>query len=253
MQILIPTYGRHNRQHTYNNLPPAIQKRTTLVVQHRERDMYKDYPINVLPKNIETIAPTRQYIMRMTPERKICMLDDDLRFDFRRMDERGKFYVATEKQVVDMFKAIEKSLDDYAHVGVLSREGGNRVLEETRECTRMMRVLAYDVSVFRAENIKFDRLHLQEDFDVTLQLLRKGYPNLVLCKWVNGQGSSGAKDGCSHFRTIELHNENAHRLAKLHAPFVKLVEKQTKGAWGGRKRTDVMVQWKKAYESSRVG
>ncbi len=254
MQIFIPTYGRSAQQHTFRNLPKSLQKKTTLVVQKREAHLYDNYPILVLPASIQTISPARQYIMKVAEtfgHKKVVMLDDDLRFDWRRMDDGGKFLVATDKQVEDLFKTIEKKLDKYAHVGVLSREGGNRILTETVECTRMMRVLAYCVETYHKEKIKFDRLPLQEDFDVTLQLLKKGYPNLVLCGWVNGQGSSGAKGGCSHFRTIELHNENAKKLAEFHAPFVKVVEKQTKGAWGGKARLDVMVQWKKAYESSK--
>lgn len=253
MQIFIPTYGRSTQQHTFQHLPKSLQKRTTLVVQRREAHLYEGYNTWVLPKEIQTISPARQYIMKEAKKNKlakIVMLDDDLRFDARRMDDGGKFLVATDKQVEELFKRIEKSLDTHAHVGVLSREGGNRILEKTVESTRMMRVLAYCVETYHKEKIKFDRLPLQEDFDVTLQLLRKGYPNLVLCEWVNGQGTSGAKGGCSHFRTIELHNENAKKLAELHSPFVKVVEKQTKGAWGGQARLDVMVQWKKAFQSA---
>jgi len=253
MQIFIPTYGRHQRQHTYNHLPESIRRNVTLVVQYSERDLYSQYKnVRVLPRDIHTISPTRQYIASNLVGRtgKFVMLDDDLRFDYRRMDEPGKFYVATDKQILQLFSEIEKQLDRYSHVGVLCREGGNRVENDTKECSRMMRVLAYRADTLWRENIKFDRLPLQEDFDVTLQLLRKGYKNLVLCKWVNGQGTSGAKGGCSHFRTLELHNENAKKLAELHKPFVKLVEKTTKGAWGGATRLDVMVQWKKAFESS---
>ena len=98
MQIFIPTYGRHDRQHTFNHLPPLLKKRTTLVVQARERKLYSDYPHIVLPKKIETISPARQWIMNYAKKegiKRLCMLDDDLRFDYRRMDERGKFYVAT--------------------------------------------------------------------------------------------------------------------------------------------------------------
>lgn len=256
MKIFIPTYGRSDKQHTYNHLPKSVLKKynVTLVVQEREKHLYSEYPHIVLPKKIQTISPARQHIMEYAEKMgidKVCMLDDDLRFDARRMDDGGKFTVATDAQVEALFKRIEKELSKYAHVGVLSREGGNRITVPTVECTRMMRVLGYNTKIYRKEKIKFDRLPLQEDFDVTLQLLRKGYPNLVLCEWVNGQGTSGAKGGCSHFRTIELHNENARKLGELHAPFVKIVEKQTKGAWGGQARLDVMVFWKKAFESSK--
>lgn len=254
MEIFIPTYGRADRQSTYTHLPKSLQKRVTLVVQYRERDLYAKFPnVDVLPPRITTIAPTRQYIASEVMGRsgKFVMLDDDLRFDWRRKDDKGKFLVATEKQVTQLFNKIEKSLDTYAHVGVLAREGGNREHSPEKQCTRMMRVLAYRADILWRENIKFDRLSTQEDFDVTLQLLRKGYKNNVLCQWVNGQGESGDAGGCSHFRTLELHNKNVQELARLHAPFVKIVEKATKGAWGGNTRLDVVVSWKKAFESSQ--
>lgn len=256
MRIFIPTYGRSDKQHTFWHLPHKLKEKVTFVVQHRERHLYYTFPpgqVYVLPKSITTITPTRQHILKniMKGGGKFVMLDDDLRFDKRRMDEAGKFYVATDKEVLTLFSTIEKKLGKYAHVGVLAREGGNRAVESVRECTRMMRVLAYDATVLNEEKIKFDRLPLQEDFDVTLQLLRKGYKNLVLCEWVNGQGTSNAKGGCSSFRTIEMHNDNVKKLAALHHPFVKVVGKQTKGAWNGQPRLDVMVQWKKAYQSSQ--
>lgn len=256
MEIFIPTYGRHDKQHTFRHLPKSLQKKTTLVVQDREKHLYTGYRVLVLPKKIETISPARQYIMDYAVKNgysKLCMLDDDLRFDVRRMDDNGKFLVADEKQIEELFLEISRKLEDFAHVGVLAREGGNREVAEMRRCTRMMRVLAYQVDTFKDEKIKFDRLPLQEDFDVTLQFLRKGYPNLVLCKWVQGQGTSNADGGCSHFRTIEMHNQNVKKLAALHKGYVKIVEKETKGAWNGQPRLDVMVQWKKAYESSQRG
>lgn len=253
MQIYIPTFGRADRQHTYEHLPKSVRENTTLVVQHREKGLYKNYPHVVLPPSITTIAPTRKYIIeKIATTNRVLMLDDDLRFDYRRMDEQGKFYVATEQQIEVMIDTIATALLGYAHVGVLAREGGNRILTSTVQCSRMMRVLGYRRDTLRKEKIQMARIETMEDFDVTLQLLRKGYPNLVLCQWVNGQGTSGAKGGCSHFRTLEMHNANALKLAEFHAPFVTVVEKQTKGAWGGQKRLDVMVKWKKAFESSKV-
>lgn len=257
MKIFILTYGRHERQRTFDNLPKKLQEQVIFVVQSREKHLYKKYAtVLVLPPSIQTISPTRQFVMHWAQKqgiKKLCMLDDDLGFDHRRTDDPTKFLVATVKEVLTLFKEIEKRLDKYAHVGVLAREGGNRVLEPTRECTRMMRVLAYQVETFHVNKINFDRVPHQQDFDVTLQLLRKGFKNLVLCEWVQGQGSSNAPGGCSHYRTIESQNANAPKLAALHPGFVSIVEKETKTAWGGGKRLDVMVQWKKAYESSKVG
>lgn len=255
MKIFIPTYGRHDQQTTYAGIPAALKPHVWLVVQDREKHLYDGYQTMVLPRSIKTIAPTRQYIMEIARRlhyKHIVMMDDDLRFFARREDDKGKFLPITEKQFKTMVKTIDKRLDKYAHVGILAREGGNRVTEPTRTCTRMMRVLGYDVEKFFENEINFDRLPLQSDFDVTLQLLRKGFPNLVLCEYVQDQGSSNAKGGCSHFRTFDMINKNVEKLAKLHAPFVKVTTKQTKTAWNGNERKDVTVQWKKAYESSQV-
>jgi hypothetical protein len=89
----------------------------------------------------------------------------------------------------------------------------------------------------------------QEDFNMTLNLLRRGYKNLMLHRWVHNQaGGSGAVGGCNTYRKLEERDKTIYRLAELHPGLVQVVEKQTKTAWGGQKRLDVVVQWKKAYE-----
>jgi hypothetical protein len=151
-----------------------------------------------------------------------------------------------------MFARVEELLEQFAHVGVLCREGGHTAgTVEYETCTRMLRFLAYDVSVFRAARIQYDRLPVMEDFDTTLQLLRAGYPNAVLCTYVQGQGKTNAPGGCSRYRTPELQAAAAHALAKRHYPFVLVVTKRTKTAWGWGERTDVVIHWKKALSVSR--
>lgn len=265
MKIYIPSCGRPSFLGTLAHLPEKLLYDTTLVVQDKEYRKYEaavaaiDRLANInilgLPRRIKTIAPTRAYILKHAQENaynKIVMLDDDLRFDWRRQDDKGKFLVATEEQIIAMFRTIEARLQEYAHVGVLAREGGNRVLKFPAVYnTRMMRVLAYRTDILVKEKIHLDRIPLMEDFDVCLQLLRKRYANCVLTGWVNGQGMSGAAGGCSHFRTLDLHNECANKLAALHPEYVKVVTKHTKGAWGGAERQDVVVAWKKAFEGGR--
>ena len=71
MHIFIPTYGRSSQQHTFQHLPKALQKRTTLVVQRREAHLYDNYSTWVLPKDIQTISPARQYIMDQAKKNKL--------------------------------------------------------------------------------------------------------------------------------------------------------------------------------------
>jgi hypothetical protein len=89
-----------------------------------------------------------------------------------------------------------------------------------------------------------------EDFDVTLNLMRQGHGNIVLNHMVHDQHGSNLAGGCSQYRDNIVQRAGAIGLKKLHDRFVSVVEKTTKTAWGGATRTDVRIQWKKAYESA---
>lgn len=251
MEVYIHSAGRATEQPTYTALKQAGMD-PILVVQKAEAKTYRaawpDAQVVVLPAKITTLSPTRQWLLEQAAG-KMVLMDDDLRFFVRRADDITKFQPATGKDIKAMFKDIEKSLKKFAHVGLCAREGGNRMTEDA-QCTRMMRVLAYDAPRVRATGARFDRLPTKQDFDMTLQLLRAGLPNLVLHRYCHDQGGSQAAGGCSVYRTDEMMVSSAHGLAKLHPDFVTVVQKETKQAWGGGIRTDVRIAWKKAYDSA---
>jgi uncharacterized YccA/Bax inhibitor family protein len=53
-----------------------------------------------------------------------------------------------------------------------------------------MRLLAYNLDKF--DGIELARTKVMEDFDINLQLLKKGYPSKVSYYYAQGQGSSNA-------------------------------------------------------------
>jgi hypothetical protein len=254
MNIYILTLGRAGNQVTWSNLPNNVKKNTRLVVQSFEKDLYRDLPIVVLPDHIKNLPDTRQWLMyeHGHTSDKVAMLDDDLRFFKRRKDDREKFEKADATDIEELFSAISEGLDTHSHVGVLSREGGNRVVEAFKETTRMSRVLAYNVSIAKKLGILFNRVLLPEDFDTTLQYLYKGHKNKVLCNWVHDQGGSNAVGGCSTYRSLDVHNKHMIHFGTLHPNIVSVVEKTTKTAWGGGTRMDVIIQWKKALGKGLV-
>lgn len=259
LDIVIPTYGRAARQQTLSQLIKAGLT-TTLVVQAREvsaYDRWTSHPlvkVHVLPQHIQTIAPTRQYILEnVGTQDEFCMVDDDLVFFKRRSDEPGRLRDASPQELAEAFKAMRDilALPDVAHAGFASREGANRNTDEFVLNTRIMRVLGYKRSTLKSCGARFDEMEVMEDFHVALQLLEKGYRNVLLNDYAHNQSGSGSEGGCSHFRTPELHAANAEKLRRLHPDFVKVVSKTTKTAWGGGTRKDVNIQWKKAYGSAR--
>jgi hypothetical protein len=212
------------------------------------------FDVHTLPENVKGIAATRDYIIHDMPGNDpVCMFDDDLHFAVRRDDDRTKFRQPEPADIARMVDSIYLALEHSPHVSIGAREGGNRVTEEVSLNTRMMRVLAYDRHVLRKLGITFAPMEVMEDFHVTLQLLRAGCDCAVLNNWVSNQaGGSDAPGGCSTFRTLEVQSRNAHLLAARHPGFVKAVKKQTKTAWGGQERTDVVVQWKQARKAGGV-
>lgn len=254
MQIFIPSMQRATvkDQRTVNALVAAGLK-CTLVVPTAEFKPYcamRPSTVGVMVCPAKGIALTRQWIMDNAGEDKVVMMDDDLSFHARRTDDPTKFTPATPKQVLAMVKDIDKQLTKFAHVGVLAREGGNRITEPYVDCSRPLRVYAFNLAKVRAAGARYTPGLVQDDFDMTLQLLRAGHANRIICNYVNDQVTSNAPGGASTYRTMESHAASVRKLAEIHAPFVRVVEKQTKGAWQGQERLDVVISWKKAFESS---
>ena len=250
MKIYIPTRGRADDQVTLSFFPESLRKEVVLVIDSDEEHLYKDKydcQFMVIPEDIKGIAKKRQYIHKHTDDKKIVMLDDDLRFYIRKSDHDWHLRYLEPNEYPALFGLLDVWLDDYAHVGVSAREGNNRVEKLAVENTRYMRVLGYNLDMF--DGIELGRVQVMEDFDINLQLLRQGKPSKISYYYAQGQKSSNAAGGCSEWRTIDVHNQGALTLQSLHPDFVKVVEKETKTAWGGQPRKDVNVQWKRAFNS----
>lgn len=242
-----------------------------LVVQAKEVRQYADHisklrepqeQLVILPPKITRLSPTRQWLLDNCPDARMCLFDDDLAFATRRKDDPTRFLHASRKCINIMLARIESTLGKHVHVGLMAREGGNRVPLDDRGrpvpllfATRMMRVLAYRVGDVRSLRPapRFDRLPTKQDFDMTLQLLRAGFPNAVITEFVHNQAGSNTAGGCSVYRDEAMMAKSAEGLRKLHPEFVKVVKKETKSAWGGGERVDVQIAWKKALKAGACG
>lgn len=258
MRIYIPTRGRASNQITLSNLPSVLRDKAKLVVDESEKDehfsLYGPDKVLVAPSHCDSIGKVRQAIIDYhRPDidgDKLIMLDDDLGFNMRRIDIREKFLPATEQSVIDGFALVEKLLDEHAHGGIRARQMSQDAPDIDYNC-RTLRALAYNVKIMKQENVRFDRLIVMEDFDVTLQLLRRGFSNFNISTIIQGQSTSNAPGGCSLYRDGKRQAEGAHGLQQFHPEFVSVRTKKTnwKG-WGSDERTDVTIAWKKAYKSS---
>jgi hypothetical protein len=247
IEVFIPTRGRRDNQITINELD--CSKFKVWVVHEPEERPYD------LPDHVESLvyhgggglSAKRDFIYAFAKDRDvICVqIDDDCRI-YRREDGAGS-YLQKQSDISELLCMIQLAVSEgYLHGGISQRAGNNREPANMKENAKVVCFMwHYGVDVF------FGETFVMADYNTTLALLTSGYPNLVFFEWCCNQ-SSGYKGGCALYRTKEMVKQVAEYLEKKYPGIVTAEVKYTKGkgVFGG-KRTDVRVQWKKAFKESR--
>jgi hypothetical protein len=251
MRIIIPTRGRTEDQLTLQALPGELRKRTSLVCPKLEAStlyrLYPDVEVVIQPDPTWRLARKRAWIVRTWLEAgydKILMLDDDLKFATRISTADWRLREITGQALIPEFNRLEAKLGpDYPHVGFGTRQGNNRLPAGWQSPGRQVCTLGYYLPVV-ARLAEVDRLALRHDMDVTLQLLRRGYPNAIWNTTVHDQRAF-APGGCSLWRTVENSDADARQLAELHPGYVTLVQRRYAVSVP---RLEVVCAWSKALQ-----
>lgn len=256
MRIIIPTKGRTSVMLTANSLIGELMKKTTIVCPEREVGHYlewrNDVEVVAQPDPNWGIAQKRGWILEEWLRRgydKIVMLDDDLRFATRKSKSSWQLKEIVRADLVPEFKRLEDKLGpEFPHVGFGPRQG-NQTLKEVgwKSPGKMCYVLAFYLPIVVKECV-FNRVRTREDMDISLQLLRKGYPNALWTETVVDQRRFDAPGGTHDERTMQSSNEDCYTLAALHPGLVSVVDRDYEASVP---RKEVIVQWGKALEEGR--
>lgn len=254
MRIYIPSKGRPLLQRTFERLPDPLKQITRIVVPSEEYELYSKVWGSEYIMGVDTvgIAPTRDYILGWSlVDGRMVMLDDDL--IFQRLRPSGKIDNCSPDEVIEAFNWLNEALDDYVHAGFAVRFSDRGGGSGDKSPARMMHVLGYnrdamprDVSF--ANGATDPATFSMDDFNMTLQLLTQGIPNVVSNEWRTSPAAGNAKGGASTWRTLQTQNQSAHDLKRLFPDFVSLREKNNWQGIEGGQMFDVTVQWKRAYE-----
>jgi len=257
LQIIIPTRGRKNEQLTVQNLPKELMSRTTLVCTKKDynalRAIRPDFNVEIQPNDDWKIAQKREWINQEWSQRgytKIIHLDDDLRFATRISNDDWHLKPIAGEELLQEFQRMEDKLGpEYPHVGFGQRQGNNNIIEETgwKSPGKQVCTLGYYLPIVTKE-CRWDLVELYEDMCITLQLLLKGYPNAIWSETVIDQREFDAPGGCNTYRTIEMNDIEAKKLANLFPDYVSIVSRKYKG---GKHRLGTVIQWQKALDYGR--
>ena len=252
MKIFVHSKGRASlKTGTLSWLQP-VWKDVVIVCPATEVDLYRIHWPKVLiyqvPVTYDLPEVQNAIARRFVTDRKFVMMDDDLRFAYR-PDPAVPALLQAFEQIPYMMRQIEILLDAVAHVTICPRQGNNRVDAPITYVTAARSVLAYRRDVLERHDVLFNRSPSKSDYDATLQLFRLGYRNACINIYTHDQvGGPTLAGGCTESRTESVHERASTRLSELHPGFVKVVVKQ-KPDWKFP-RHDVIVSWKKAYESA---
>lgn len=252
--IYIPTYERVNAQTTLERMPlsaGATKGRVVLVATRKEAKKLErkwEVPVLVQPDEVTNIAQKRAWIIEQCRYERMIMLDDDLRFCFRPDFKVPKLITVPpdHEGACAEWLNIERALEFYAHVGMGARMGAQSKQFKWQFNTRMMYVLGYQTRVIQKE-CNLGSIRTREDMDYTLQLLQKGYRNLVNYRLLVDQTYAKA-GGMTEERTIERSNKDAFKLAKRFPGLVATKEKEYKQSIP---RVEVVVAWRKAFVAAK--
>jgi len=264
MKIYIPSLSRSGvvRTGTVGEFPPKLLQNLRVVVPTEQVAAYEEnlaepieHGLQVLSCPEKGISHTRRWIGEQAAaanEPKFLMLDDDLGLLIRRGPSTWRLRGTTPVEVESMMRVLEGYLDTHACVGISPREGQNRYEADKVNSfainTRIIRALGFQTDAFLA--CEHGRVQVMEDFDVLLQLLRRGQSNALLTYFAQGQGQTQAQGGCSEYRTHENHAASAEKLALLHPGYVNTRWKKNKGGGEFGERKEVTIRWKKAFQEA---
>ena len=261
MRIYIPSLERADRRVLEGPAPQISGLHEVIYVVPRSQIkqyitalMYYRVRARVIVCDEVGIAATRRWIgehARLQNVSKFLMADDDIQFLVRKADDTWQLRKAEKNDTDEMLSWIDATLDVHVHVGVSAREGNNTAgIGDHNKLvsfnTRTIRALAYRTDAFLS--VEHERVPVMEDFDVNLQLLRRGGSNVATYFWAQGQRMTNEVGGCSTYRSHEVHEASAKRLAELHPLLVSLCTKVNKtDREGFGTRTEVTIQWKRAW------
>lgn len=266
MMIAIPSRGRHKfvlgQRDTLNCLHESLREHTFLFNHVDDEDNYRTDAIKARVNDIVTLGywsigeKRRQmavHAMKLGYE-KIMMIDDDINLLVRRAPDNWQLRYTEEAESVDMYNDVIGLLDSgYGQVSLGAREGNNRLglggREAVQDHYRGMRANAFDIDEFLS--LEHSRVPVMEDFDVSLQLLRRKRLTCVTVYWATGQKATNTEGGCAIWRTHALHESAVYRLMELHPGLVSARIKENKGGGDFGTRVEATIQWKRAYETGK--
>ena len=215
------------------------------------RERWEPDILTVLPKGIEGLSATRQWLLENTVGKYQCQIDDDITsFAFKdKIQEFGGVHTFVKPAG---FSLMMKEFVDWLDDGVVAASTQDRVAvarpssRRFKDFTRIGQVIFLNRHQILKRDWRFDRCQIYADQDMALQIVRGGGITRVSHEYAHNMRPIYAPGGVQVYRTQRVINASAKKLSDLHPGFVTLKWKQ-KGKFRVPTRR---IAWRKALAES---
>jgi hypothetical protein len=221
-QIVIPSRSRWQDVRTIYNIDPRLWGNICVVVPQDQVRQYRGYipmDIKIIPFVGEGIHTKRQFILRWKNTGKIIMMDDDLKFH-KRTEDGTRFPGTLPEQTEEMIDVLINLLDNYPMVGLTDKFMSQTKPRGIMECHRFNQVLGFNRNLLPDPWPEF-RVPHDEEHDVHLQLLTRGYKTAISTEWSKSDRAN-ASGGCSDWRNEDILRQAHDQLVKLWPSIVSI-------------------------------
>lgn len=250
MKLYITTLGREGRQITLNQIPNSWKEKTYLVCPKEE---VHDWPNRIdVPEYCQGyLAKTRQWVMEMSDDKHVGLLDDDIRFYKRDSENKTKRTLASESEMTELFDMFDSWLKEGDVYCACSNSFRSHENPSEYYYGKPSHCFFFDRDYLAEQNIRFDDIFTFEDFHVPISILKSGKRLRLTGEYISQEKKANAPGGCSITRNGMNNRNSMLQLAQMHPNYVTVKESPGAKNQGLIVNLKMRIGWKKLYENVR--
>ena len=228
MLIAVPSKNRAGRT-TTNKILPNI---ATFFVPESEKHQYT-YIKNVIgvPKNIQGITATRNWILKNTTEKKVVFLDDDAKnVGWTKLEERQAKKIEVRKEAFwleEFSKAFDLTEQLNFKIWGLKTEAAPRSVYPYKPIILKTYVTASCMGIINDGEYYFNEdFKVKEDYEICLRHLKdkNGILGIRYIHWENEHWTT--EGGCKDYRTIDMERDAIKKLIKMYPGMISSAKRK---------------------------
>jgi len=228
-QIAIPSYKRASDCQT-----AKLFSRGIIFCHEFEVEEYKKHNRNkiiAIPDNLagKGMAVIRNFMLDNTKENNVVFLDDDIKqFGYY---ENLQLFIMSENEVYHFFdNAFRMSEEMGTKLWGVNLQSDKKFYREYSPFSLSSVILGPCMGITKDKDLRFDeRLGLKEDYDYSIQVLRKFRKILRFNKYHYVSAHIKKKGGCASYRTMKKEEEQAKLFQKKWGRSVVQIKRKTQG------------------------